>query len=323
MSSKRRDAKASPSGAKDTGQASKASPSGGNDSEPASGASPSSRVESPARGADAAAPAPAPAVILTGVTKAFAGVPVLRGVQLRIAPGARLGIVGPAAAGKSLLLKLIGGLVAPDDGEVTVLGQAVADRSEAELGPLRRRLGMLFQNHALFDFLTVAGNVAFPLERRGERSAAEIGEAVAQRLRAVGLAGSEDKLPAQLSGGMRKRVGIARASIASPELLLYDEPTAGLDPVTSRKIFDLLDADQLASGATVIAVSSDVPALLGFVHELAFLRDGVIRYHGPVAGIGSVDDPELQRFLHGGDGSPASAASAASLASAPGGGAAR
>jgi phospholipid/cholesterol/gamma-HCH transport system ATP-binding protein len=245
------------------------------------------------------APASDPAVSLAGVTKAFAGVPVLRGIDLIVPRGARLGIVGPAAAGKSLLLKLMGGLVAPDGGGLTVLGEAVAGKSEEELGPLRRRLGMLFQNHALFDFLTVAGNVAFPLEQRDEHTAEEIAAIVAQRLRAVGLAGSEERLPAQLSGGMKKRVGIARASIAQPELLLYDEPTAGLDPVTSRKIFDLLDADQRASGSTVIAVSSDVPALLGFAHQLAFLHDGVIRHCGPVDELDRVDDVELQRFLRG------------------------
>lgn len=239
------------------------------------------------------------AVSLAGVTKAFGGRPVLRGIDLVVAPGARLGIVGPAAGGKSLLLKLMSGLVSPDGGGVTVLGEAVAGKSEAELGPLRRRLGMLFQNPALFDFLTVAGNVAFPLEQRGALSPEEVGRAVADRLRAVGLAGSEDKLPAQLSGGMKKRVGIARASIARPELLLYDEPTAGLDPVTSRKIFDLLDADQRESGATVIAVSSDVPALLGFVRELAFVHEGRIRYHGPVPDLEGPGDPELLRFLRG------------------------
>jgi phospholipid/cholesterol/gamma-HCH transport system ATP-binding protein len=256
-----------------------------------------------------------PAVALEGVRLGFGGQLVLDGVSLRVARGARLGIVGPAAAGKSLLLKLLGGLVAPDAGSVLVLGELLAGKSEVELGPLHRRLGMLFQNHALFDFLTVAGNVAFPLEQRGELGPEELAAAVARRLRAVGLAGSEDKLPAQLSGGMRKRVGIARASIASPELLLYDEPTAGLDPVTSRKIFDLLDADQRASGATLIAVSSDVPALLGFVHELAFLHEGKIRYHGPVSELPRVADPELQRFLRGDAAATATTASTASTAS--------
>lgn len=240
-----------------------------------------------------------PAVSLAGVTKAFGGKPVLTGVDLVVPRGARLGIVGPAASGKSLLLKLIAGLVSPDRGGVSVFGEAIAGKSEAELGPLRRRLGMLFQNPALFDFLTVAGNVAFPLEQRGALAGDELAAAVAARLRAVGLEGSEDKLPSQLSGGMKKRVGIARASIAQPELCLYDEPTAGLDPVTSRKIFDLLERDQAQRGSTILAVSSDVPALLGFVRELAFVMDGKIRYHGPVSELDRVDDPELQRFLRG------------------------
>lgn len=239
------------------------------------------------------------AVELTRVAVAFGAHQVLTEVSLRVAAGVRLGLIGPAAAGKSLLLKVIAGLCAPDAGTVAVLGQEVTGKREAELGPLRQRIGMLFQNPALFDFLTVAGNVAFPLEQRGGHSPEQLAALVAERLRAVGLAGSEARWPAQLSGGMKKRVGIARASIARPELLLYDEPTAGLDPVTSRKIFDLLDADQRATGATLITASSDVVALLGFVDVIAFLHGGVIRHLGPVAELAAATDPELARFLAG------------------------
>jgi phospholipid/cholesterol/gamma-HCH transport system ATP-binding protein len=239
------------------------------------------------------------AVSLRGVHKAFGDRPALRGVDLELVRGARVGIIGAAAAGKSLLLKLIAGLVTPDAGAIAVLGEPVTGRREADLGPLRRRLGMLFQNYALFDFLTVAGNVAFPLEQRGELAPAARAAAVAQRLRAVGLSGSEAAWPAQLSGGMRKRVGIARATICAPELLLYDEPTAGLDPVTSRKIFDLLDADQRASGATVLAVSSDVAALLTFVDEIVLLHDGRVHHRGPAHELASVDDPQVRGFLDG------------------------
>jgi phospholipid/cholesterol/gamma-HCH transport system ATP-binding protein len=237
------------------------------------------------------------AIDLRGVHKAFGPTPVLIDVELCVTVGTRLGIIGPAAAGKSLLLKLLTGLMTADAGTISVLGDAIVGKSETALGPLRRRIGMLFQSYALFDFLTVAGNVAFPLEQRGEDSAEQIDLLVAQRLRAVGLAGTETQMPSQLSGGMKKRVGIARATIASPPLILYDEPTAGLDPVTSRKIFDLLDADQRRSGATVVAVSSDVASLLSFVDEIAFIRDGAIGYRGPVASLPEVDDPELRQFL--------------------------
>src|SRR5262249_40217622 len=148
---------------------------------------------------------------------------------------------------------------------------------------LRRRIGMLFQNYALFDFLTVAGNVAFPLERRGDVAAGDIAKRVDARLRAVGLAGEDHKLTAELSGGMKKRVGIARAPVADAELVIYDEPSAGLDPVTTQKIYDLLAADLARTGATVLAVSSDVAALARFVDEIAFLYHGHIAYRGPAA----------------------------------------
>lgn len=224
---------------------------------------------------------------------------VLREVDLRVAPGARLGLIGPAAAGKSVLLKLLGALVPLSAGAARVLGESLAGKREAQLGALRRRIGMLFQNPALFDFLDIAGNVAFPLEQRGELPAAEITAAVRTRLAAVGLAGSEHKTPAQLSGGMKKRAGIARASIARPELLLYDEPTAGLDPVTSRKIFDLLEADQRATGATLVVASSDVAALLGFVQEVAFVWQGQVRAVLPVPELAATTDPDLAHFLEG------------------------
>lgn len=239
------------------------------------------------------------AIDLEGVEVVLGRTRVLQQVTLRVPAGARLGIIGPAAAGKSVLLKLLGGLVPLAAGRAYVLGESLAHKREAQLGPLRRRIGMLFQNPALFDFRDVAGNVAFPLEQRGESSAAEIDAAVRARLAAVGLAGSEHKAPGQLSGGMKKRAGIARASIARPELLLYDEPTAGLDPVTSRKIFDLLEADQRDTGATLVVASSDVAALVGFVHQLAFVWQGQVRAVLPVSELATTTDSALAHFLEG------------------------
>ncbi len=228
----------------------------------------------------------------------FASRQVLDGVRLDVARGARLGIIGPAASGKSVLIKVIAGLVAPSSGRLIIDGTDVTGLTEERLAPVRARIGMLFQNYALYDFLTVEGNVGFPLVRRGE-PADQVAQRVRDRLRAVGLAGSEHKLPSQLSGGMKKRVGIARATIAAPELVLYDEPTAGLDPVTTSKMYDLLRADHEQSGATAIAVSSDVAALIGFVDTVIFLYQGRAHYQGPAATVADAPDPVVRQFVRG------------------------
>jgi phospholipid/cholesterol/gamma-HCH transport system ATP-binding protein len=236
------------------------------------------------------------AIELVNVQKAYGERVVLSDISLEIAKGTKLGLIGPAATGKTVLCKLVCGLEQPDAGEIRVLGERVVGRSEAELGGLRKRIGMLFQNYALFDFLSVEQNVAFPLERRGDT---EIAKKVADRIRAVGLAGSEQKLTAELSGGMKKRVGIARATVADAELVIYDEPSAGLDPVTTQKIYDLLAADQQRTGATVLAVSSDVVALSKFVDQIAFLYRGKLIYQGAAATILDAPDPLVRQFVRG------------------------
>ena len=239
------------------------------------------------------------AIRLVDVHKRYDKRSVLGGITLDVKRGGRLGLIGPAASGKSVICKLVCGLEQPDLGAVHVLGEPLAGKREVDLGPLRRRIGMLFQNYALFDFLTVAANVAFPLEQRGGMTPDEIATRVAERLRAVGLAGSEQKLTAELSGGMKKRVGIARAPVADAEIVIYDEPTAGLDPVTTQKIYDLLAADQDRTGATVLAVSSDVVALAQFVDEIAFLYQGRILYRGPAATIADAPEPIVRQFVRG------------------------
>jgi phospholipid/cholesterol/gamma-HCH transport system ATP-binding protein len=245
------------------------------------------------------APATAPAIALDDVAKAFAGRQVLAGVSLSVASGGRLGIIGPAAGGKSVLLKLIAGLERAERGAIRVLGRDLTRARETELMAVRQRLGMLFQNYALFDFMTVAENVAFPLVQRGGMAAADIEARVLARLRAVGLAGSEHKIPAELSGGMKKRVGIARATVAQPEIVLYDEPTAGLDPVTTSKVYDLLRADQQATGCTVVVVSSDVAGIATFAETIAMVHDGGIRWVGPAAELFDAPDPVVRRFARG------------------------
>lgn len=249
--------------------------------------------------ADAAPATTAAAIRLDGVRKRYGRRDVLDGISLEVRAGGRLGLIGPAASGKSVILKLVCGLEQPDAGSIVVLGQDIVGKREVELGDIRQRIGMLFQNYALFDFLDVQGNVAFPLEQRGGLAVDAIAARAEARLRAVGLAGSEHKLTGELSGGMKKRVGIARATVADAEIVIYDEPTAGLDPVTTQKIYDLLAADQARTGATVLAVSSDVVALAGFVDEIAFLYRGQIIYRGPSATIADAPDPIVRQFVRG------------------------
>lgn len=236
---------------------------------------------------------------LVDVHKRFGRHVVLDGVSLEVPTGGRIGIIGPAASGKSVLLKVMCGLLRVDRGEVHVDGKEITDLSEEGIAPIRARIGFLFQNYALFDFMTVGDNVAFPLVRRGGTSSDEIDQRVKDRLRAVGLAGNEVKMPSELSGGMKKRVGIARATIAHPEIVIYDEPTAGLDPVTTSKVYDLLRADQETHGSTVIAVSSDVEALVSFVDTIAFLYKGRIHYQGPASTLADAPDPVVRQFVRG------------------------
>ena len=244
------------------------------------------------------------AISVHDVNVGFDGTQVLRKLSLSLNTGGRLGILGPAAGGKSVLLKLLVGLVAPNAGTVQILGTDISKGNEKTLMRVRRDVGMLFQNYALFDFMTVGENVAFPLARLGETEEDEIAERVAARLKAVGLAGSADKMPSELSGGMKKRVGIARATIARPALLLYDEPTAGLDPVTTSKMYELIAADQAETGCTVVAVSSDVGALTGFASELALVHEGAIRYRGPSKAIAESEDALVRQFVSGADEGP-------------------
>jgi phospholipid/cholesterol/gamma-HCH transport system ATP-binding protein len=244
-------------------------------------------------------------LLLDSVRKSYRGENVLDGVDLRLGRGETWGLVGPAASGKSVLLKILCSLLRADRGRVVIDGVDVTAADEDHLMSVRARFGMLFQNNALFDFMTVGENVAFPLARRALRDPRaalapdEIAQRVGERLRAVGLAGSEAKHPSELSGGMRKRVGIARALIAQPDVVIYDEPTAGLDPVTTSKIYDLLRAERDRTGATVVVVSSDVDALLRFVPRVGLLYHGRLHYDGDAGAARDADDPVVRQFIRG------------------------
>lgn len=226
--------------------------------------------------------------------------PVLHELGWEIAPGSVWGIIGPPASGKSVLAKTLCGLFTPQQGTLHVDGVEMTRLPEPARVAVRRKMGMLFQNNALFDFLRVWENVAFPLARQDPSlSREELAARAGERLRSVGLAGSEEKWPSELSGGMKKRVGIARATICNAPVLIYDEPTAGLDPVTTSKIYDLLTDLRLRHASTVIAISSDIIALRRFVGHILFLHQGRVRYCGPEAGLEACEDPVVHQFVRG------------------------
>jgi phospholipid/cholesterol/gamma-HCH transport system ATP-binding protein len=233
------------------------------------------------------------------LSKVFNGMRVLSGVDLSVPAGCLYGLIGPGASGKSVLLKMLTGLLRPDSGRVVIDGKDVHQLTDLELAKFRLKFGMLFQNNALFDYMTVGDNIAFPLRRLFDLPEEEVQERVAERLRVVSLPGFEDRLPAGLSGGQKKRVGVARATITRAEIVLYDEPAAGLDPVTSQKIFELLRAEQRASNATVIMVSSDLDRLLTVTDRVGMLYKGRLIFDGTTAEAQNSTDPYVKQFVHG------------------------
>ncbi|MEP7050645.1 MAG: ATP-binding cassette domain-containing protein [Pseudomonadota bacterium] len=235
---------------------------------------------------------------LEGVSKAFDR-PVLAEVDLSVPERCLFGLIGPGASGKSLLLRMITGLMRPDRGKVTVGGQDVLAMGDMQVHEFRKGIGMLFQNNALFDFMTVAENIAFPLRRLFDLPELEIAERVAERLARVDLPGFEARLPGGLSGGQKKRVGVARATVTRAPIILYDEPAAGLDPVTSQKIFDLLRAEQRAANATVIMVSSDLDRLLTVTDRVGMMLGGRLIFEGTTGEAQNSSDPRVHQFVHG------------------------
>lgn len=233
------------------------------------------------------------------LSKTFGGMPVLRGVDLTVPKGCLYGLIGPGAAGKSVLLKMLTGLMRPDQGRVLVDGRDVHQMSDLDLQQFRLRFGMLFQNNALFDYMTVGDNIGFPLRRLYNLPEEEIAARVADRLRVVSLPGYEDRMPSGLSGGQKKRVGVARATVAQAEIVLYDEPAAGLDPVTSQRIFELLRGEQRAAGATVIMVSSDLDRLLTVTDRVGMLYKGRLIFDGTTEEARAAKNPYVRQFVHG------------------------
>lgn len=241
---------------------------------------------------------------LVGVTKALhqhggGSRTLLRDVTLTVPEGCLYGLIGPGASGKSVLLKVMTGLMKPDRGIVQVGDEVLTDVSELHLQEIRKRFGMLFQNNALFEHLTVFENIAFPLRRLSSLPEEEVRARVAERLACVSLPGFEARMPASLSGGQKKRVGVARATVTRAPIVLYDEPAAGLDPVTSQKIFELLRTEQRASGATAIMVSSDLDRLLTVTDRIGMMYRGELIFDGLTEEARASTEARVRQFVHG------------------------
>jgi phospholipid/cholesterol/gamma-HCH transport system ATP-binding protein len=244
-------------------------------------------------------------IVLDRLIKTFGAKQVLRGVSLEIPDGQNTVMIGASGSGKSVTLKLIVGLIEPDAGAVRVDGDVVHELDRRALAELRGRIGYVFQFAALFDSMTVAENIRLGLVKRGHGEA-EIRARIEESLAVVELTGVEDKYPAELSGGMRKRVGIARAIALKPHYILYDEPTTGLDPVTSA-VMDQLMIRTRDLGVTGLVVTHDMRSAFSVGDRIAMLHEGAIRQVGSVAEIQATDDPVVRQFIEGRPGSPAPA----------------
>jgi phospholipid/cholesterol/gamma-HCH transport system ATP-binding protein len=231
--------------------------------------------------------------------KSFGGQEVLRGVNLQVNPGEFVALVGLSGSGKSILLKHIVKLVTPDNGRIVVDGEDLAKLSGPALEQLRSRMGYVFQSGALFDSMTVFDNVAFPLREKTTMNEAAIRKRVLAELEGVGLSGAEGKYPAQLSGGMVKRVALARTLVRDPEIVLFDEPTTGLDPVVANSMLALFDSAHRRLNLAGILVSHDIPEIFGIVQKVAMLHEGRILAAQPPGEIRESDHPIVRQFIRG------------------------
>jgi phospholipid/cholesterol/gamma-HCH transport system ATP-binding protein len=238
----------------------------------------------------------APLVMLRGVHKAFGSNVIYRDLDLDILRGETLTVIGASGSGKSVLLKMLIGLVAPDAGSIRFDGEEIANLPEPALLPLRRRVAMLFQGAALFDSLTVAENVAYPLRLRRD-DPHMIAPRVEELLGLVGLPGIGAMMPAELSGGMKKRVALARAIATEPELILYDEPTTGLDPIATRRILDLMRSIKARLDVTSVIVTHDLPAAYLVSDRVAMLAGGRILAALPTAQLKRAREPAIREFV--------------------------
>jgi phospholipid/cholesterol/gamma-HCH transport system ATP-binding protein len=238
-----------------------------------------------------------PMIEVRDLWKSFGGNQVLKGVNLKVWPGTTAVILGGSGSGKTVLMKHIMGLFKPDRGEVIVDGENISRMDRRELSHFRTRMGMVFQSSALFDSLTVFENVAFPLREHTKLSEEEIAAAVKEKLGVVELYGVEQKYPAELSGGMRKRVALARAIVREPKLVLYDEPTTGLDPLTTESVDEMIIGAREKLSVTSVVISHDIGSTFHIADHVAMLHDGRIVEEGPPDKVRNSQEPHTRHFL--------------------------
>ncbi len=237
------------------------------------------------------------AIEINGLTKSFGDFKVLDDISLKVRESENFVVFGRSGTGKSVLLKCIIGLLKPDKGEVFVKGTDVTKLNSKELNNIRKSLGFLFQSGALYDSMTVRENLEFPLVRHNKLTKKELTEKVEKTLDLVGLAEAIDKMPSELSGGMRKRIGLARSIITDPEIMLYDEPTTGLDPLTSKEISVLIRDLQKELKMTSVVVTHDLVCANIIADHAIFLKDGKIKYRGTIEELMNSDDIFLKNFF--------------------------
>jgi phospholipid/cholesterol/gamma-HCH transport system ATP-binding protein len=234
---------------------------------------------------------------IEGLQKSFDGHDVLKGVSFEVGKGEVFALVGGSGGGKSVLLKHVAGLMKPDRGSVTVDGKEISGSGQKALRIFRERLGFLFQGGALFDSLNVFENVAFPLKEKSKLGRNVIREKVMEELENVGLSGSEHRYPSQISGGMVKRAALARALVEDPEIMLFDEPTTGLDPITGQSILKLIDSCHRRLSFTGIIVTHEIPKVFAIVDRVVMLHQGRVRLEGTPSDFLESRDPVIQAFL--------------------------
>jgi phospholipid/cholesterol/gamma-HCH transport system ATP-binding protein len=238
-------------------------------------------------------------IAVRGLVKKIGAQEVLRGIELEVRHGETLAIIGRSGGGKSVLLKHLIGLMRPDEGEIWIEGQNIIKMSERQLASIRQKVGILFQGSALFDSMTVAENISFPLREAGERDPKVLRKRVQEMLEIMEMQGQEEKMPVNLSGGMKKRVGLARSIVRRPSCILYDEPTSGLDPIVSDSINKLIRRLQSRFGVTSIVVTHDMKNAFDVADHVAYLHEGRIYFHGTPDELKQSSDQLIQDFLIG------------------------
>jgi phospholipid/cholesterol/gamma-HCH transport system ATP-binding protein len=242
---------------------------------------------------------PREVIAVDNLVQSLGGQEILRGFSLKVYQGETLVLLGRSGGGKSVFLRHLIGLMQPIGGTITVDGLNITELKERDLAKVRRSMGMLFQNGALFDSMTVADNVAFPLRERGETDEGLIARKVDESLRMVNLHGQQQKMPVNLSGGMRKRVALARALINEPRCMLYDEPTAGLDPIVADSIDVLIRRLQRRLGVTSIVVTHDMKSAFAIADHVALLHEGRCYFYGTCDQLRASTDPVIRDFVEG------------------------